>query len=108
LTNCEWIDRRIALLEGEYLTNRLALLEEKGKALESESKPEKVAIGDLLDTKLEIGGLNYALKKSDEAQWKARREELVSQYKTWLNEQRRTGKIGQEEFGRRMSSLEKP
>jgi hypothetical protein len=108
LTNCEWIDRRIALLEGEYLTNRLALLEEKGKALEAESKPGKVPIGDLLDTKLEIGGLNYALKKTDEKEWKAQREELFPQYCTWLEDQRRMGKVSQEEFKKRMSALGTP
>jgi hypothetical protein len=108
LTNCEWIDRRIALLEGEYLTNRLALLEEKGKALEAESKPGKISTGDLLDAKLEIGGLNYALKKSDDKQWKAQREELVPQYRAWLEDQRRMGKVTQEEFKKRMSALETP
>lgn len=108
MSNRDWVDRRIALLEGEYLTNRLALLEEKGKLLDAESKPGKDSKGDFFDTKLEIGGLNYALKKIDEKQWKSHREELVSPYRTWLNEQHRAGKLTQEEFKKRMSALETP
>lgn len=104
ISDREWIDRRIALLEGEYLTNRLSLLEEREKTLVLES--ESALAGDLLETKLEIASLKYALKNTDEKEWKARRDELVTKYKSWLGEQSRDGKMSEEEVKRRASNLE--
>lgn len=104
MSDREWIGRRIALLEGEYLTNRLSLLEEREKTLELES--ESALAGDLFETKLEIASLKYALKKTDEKEWNARRDELVKKYKSWLGEQSREGKMSQEEVQRRASKLE--
>lgn len=101
----EWIDRRLALLEGEYFTNRLGVLEEKEKALVPEVKAGKVGLGDVFETKLEIVDLKYALKKSDEKEWKARRQEIVSAYKNWLKEQLEAGKLGKEEYEKRVARL---
>lgn len=105
ITDREWIDRRIALLEGEYLTNRLSLLEEREKALNLESAT--ALAGDLFETRLEIASLKYALKKTDEKEFKARRDELVGRYKDWLDQQSREGKMSQEEIQRRSSRLER-
>lgn len=101
----EWIDRRLALLEGEYFTNRLGVLEEKEKALVPEVKAGKVGLGDVFETKLETLGLKYALKKCDEKEWKARRQEIVSAYKNWLREQLEAGKLGKEEYEKRVARL---
>jgi len=102
----EWIDRRLALLEGEYLTNRMGILEERDKALEPEYKAGKVRLDQILDAKLEIAWLKYSLEKSGEEEFKKRRSELVDAYRNWLKEQQAAGKIGKEEFEDRLKRLE--
>lgn len=106
LPKLEWIDRRLALLEGEYLTNRLGVLEEKDKALEPEYKAGKAGLDQVLDAKLEIAWLKYSLKKTAEEEFKKRRSELVDAYRNWLKEQQAAGKIGKEEFENRLKRLE--
>lgn len=106
MAKLEWIDRRLALLEGEYYTNRLGLLEEKEKAQEPEYKAGKSTLGDVLDTKLEIAWLRLTLKKTEEKEFRKRRQELVGAYKNWLKEQLDGGKIGKEDYQKKLERLD--
>lgn len=108
ISTLEWVDRRTALLEGEFFQNRLALLEERARVLESDDKAGGESSGKLLETKLQIARLKYALGQSDEKEWKAKREELGAAYRNWLKGQLDGGKMSQEEYKKRSAAVEEP
>ena len=104
----EWIERRLEILEGEYYSDRLHLLEEKEKICDAEHKAGKVDLGDVLETRLEVLWLRFTLQKIDEKEFRKRHEEICGPYKKWLKDQVKSGKMTEEEHRKKLAGLNEP
>ncbi len=104
----EWVERRLEILEGEYYSNRLELLEEKEKICDAEHKAGKVDLGDVLETRLEVLWLRFTLRKIEEKDFRKHHEEICQPYKKWLKDQVKSGRMTEEEQRKRLAALNEP